>query len=107
MAQGSALQDHINDQARTAGRLLDLRIRMKTYEGVCEMVSHGVGIGILPQSVAKRYRRRHSYATLLLTDAWARRQLCLCFREWKVLSAPMQRLLTHLGTSQGKPNVSS
>lgn len=97
LAQGSALQDHINDHARTAGQLLDLRIRMKTYEGLCEMVSHGVGIGILPQSVARRYRRRHAYETLGLTDAWARRQLCLCFRRWKALSAPMQSLFMHLG----------
>ncbi|RUR31666.1 LysR family transcriptional regulator [Vreelandella nanhaiensis] len=99
LAQGSALQDHINDQARAAGRLLDFRIRMKTYEGVCEMVSHGIGIGILPQSVARHYSRRHAYETLVLTDAWARRQLCLCFRNWKALSAPMQSLLAHLGAS--------
>ncbi|MFP3343028.1 LysR family transcriptional regulator [Halomonas sp. SIMBA_159] len=99
LAQGSALQDYINDQARAAGSLLDLRIRMKTYEGLCEMVSHGIGIGILPQSVARRYRRQHSYKVIMLTDTWARRQLCLCFRDWKELSAPMQSLFRHLGAS--------
>ena len=30
-------------------------------EGLCEMVSHGIGVGILPLSVARRYRRRHAY----------------------------------------------
>jgi len=100
LAQGSALQDHINDQARAAGSLLDLRIRMKTYEGLCEMVSHGIGVGILPQSVAKRYRRRHAYETLVLTDAWTCRQLCLCFRAWEALSTPMQDLLVHLGANK-------
>ncbi|MCY1263284.1 HTH-type transcriptional regulator CynR [compost metagenome] len=97
LSQGSALQDHINDHARAAGRTLDLRIHMKTFEGLCEMVAHGVGIGILPQGIAKRYRQRYSLQTLQLTDDWARRQLCLCFRDWNELSAPMQSLLAHLG----------
>lgn len=99
LARGSALQEYINDQARAAGCLLDLRIRMKTYEGLCEMVSHGIGLGILPQSVARRYRRQHSYKIIMLADTWARRQLCLCFKDWKELSAPMQNLFRHLGAN--------
>ncbi|QEM82114.1 LysR family transcriptional regulator [Halomonas binhaiensis] len=101
LSQGSALQDHIDDQARVAGSLLDYRIRMRAYEGVCEMVTHGIGIGILPQNIARRYKRRYAYRTLLLTDDWARRQLCLCFKNWKELSAPMQSLLIHLGADTG------
>ena len=101
LSQGSALQDHIDEQARSTGSLLDYRIRMKTYEGVCEMVAHGIGIGILPQNIARRYKRQYAYRTLLLTDDWARRQLCLCFKDWKELSAPMQSLLVHLGADAG------
>lgn len=101
LAQGSALQDHIDDHARAAGRPLDLRIRMKTFEGLCEMVAHGVGVGIVPQGIAQRYRRRYPLQTVGLADDWARRQLCLCFREWSELTAPMQSLLTHLGGTQG------
>lgn len=95
--QGNALQDHIDDHASSAGRPLDLRIRMKTFEGLCEMVGQGVGVGIVPQDIARRYRRRYSLQVLGLEDGWARRQLCLCFREWSELTGPMQSLLTHLG----------
>jgi len=97
LAPGNALQDHVDEHARAAGRALTLRIRMKTFEGLCAMVAHGVGLGILPQAVAARHRRRHGYRTLALADGWARRQLCLCFREWAGLSAPMRGLLGHLG----------
>ncbi|UBM23666.1 LysR family transcriptional regulator [Pseudomonas sp. p1(2021b)] len=101
LSQGSALQDHIDEHARAAGRPLDLRIRMKTFEGLCEMVAHGVGIGIVPQSIAKRYRRRYSLHVVALQDSWAQRQLCLCFKAWGELSGPMQSLLAHLGGSPG------
>jgi len=97
LAPGNALQDHIDDHARAAGHPLALRIRMKTFEGLCEMVAHGVGLGIVPQGIASRYRRRHGYRTLALGDDWAHRHLCLCFRNWEVLSLPMQSLLVHLG----------
>lgn len=98
LAPGNALQDHIDDHARRAGHCLNLRIRMKTFEGLCEMAAHGVGLGIVPQDIARRYRRRHNYLTVALADHWARRKLCLCFRDWETLSFPMQSLLMHLGS---------
>lgn len=70
---------------------------MSTFESVCEMVSHGVGIGIVPQSAAKRYYRKYTYKILALEDDWAQRQLCLCYRDWDKLSKSMQNLLIHLG----------
>jgi hypothetical protein len=33
----------------------------------------------------------------MISDDWAHRQLCLCFQQWHMLSAPMQSLLAHLG----------
>lgn len=103
LAPGSALQDHIDAYALAAGRALDFRIRMKTFEGLCDMVSHGVGLAIVPRAVASRERRRHAYQTATLADAWARRRLCACFRDWEALSVPMQSLLAHLGASRPGP----
>jgi DNA-binding transcriptional LysR family regulator len=101
LAPGYALQDHIDDHARAAGHPLAMRIRMKTFDGMCEMVASGIGVGILPTAIGRRYRRRYRYAMVPLADAWARRRLCLCFRDWKALSAPRQSLLTHLHDNTG------
>lgn len=101
LAEGNALQDYLTEQACAAGRPLDLRINMKTFEGLCAMVAHGVGVGVVPQDIAKRYRRRHSISLIALKEDWARRQLCVCYRAWSELTSPMQSLLTHLG---GKPD---
>ena len=97
LASGNALQDHIAEHAARAGRDIALRIRMKTFEGVCEMVAHGIGVGILPIGVARRYKRQHPCQIIPLTDDWAQRHMCLCWRDWSQLSPPMRSLLTHLG----------
>lgn len=97
LASGNALQDHVEDQAKALGRRLTLRIQMKTFDGLCTMVNRGIGVAILPQCIAARHRRRHSYSTLAIEDEWARRQLCVVYREWLTLSPAMQSLLEHLG----------
>ncbi|UQN36155.1 LysR substrate-binding domain-containing protein [Alcaligenes aquatilis] len=97
---GNALQDHLDEHARAAGHALAQRIRMKTFEGLCQMVAHGVGQGIVPQGVASRYKRRYGFVARPLSDAWANRSLCLCYQDWDALSKPMQRLLQHLGATK-------
>lgn len=107
LAPGHALQDHIDEKARAMGHDQGrgepwvMRVRMKTFEGLCDMVAHGVGLGIVPQGVARRHRRSHGYRTVALADAWARRRLCLCFRDWPQLPAVMRSLLSHLGAQPG------
>lgn len=96
LAPGNALQDHIDEHARAAGQPLSFRVQMKTFEGVCAMVANGIGIAVVPQRIARRYRRRHGYHMLSLGDDWARRRLCLCFRDWGGLSPLMRHLLEHL-----------
>ncbi|MDH2237571.1 LysR family transcriptional regulator [Pigmentiphaga sp. GD03639] len=103
LAPGSALQDHIDEHARRAGHALALRIRMNTFGGLCEMVSHGVGVAVIPDSIAQSHRRRHPYQRIALADAWAHRRLCLCLRDWAGLSAPVRDLLSHLAGDAGVP----
>ncbi len=97
LADGNALQEHIEANARVVGRTLAVRVRMKTFEGLCEMVGHGIGIGIVPRSIARQYRRRFGFSAVAIEDAWARRRLSLCFARWSALSRSMQSLLVHLG----------
>ncbi|MFA7664847.1 MAG: LysR family transcriptional regulator [Burkholderiaceae bacterium] len=97
LSADSALQAHVDGHARQAGRALSFRARMKTFEGVCEMVAQGVGIAIVPDGLARRLRRHYTYRRIGLADRWAQRQLCLCWRDWAVLSPQLKALLQHLG----------
>ena len=102
LADGNALQAYIEDQARNIGRRLDVRIRMKTFEGVCIMVGHGIGLGIVPRTIARQHRRNTRTVAVPLADAWAQRRLCACFAGWAQLSPAMRSLLLHLGVQPQK-----
>jgi DNA-binding transcriptional LysR family regulator len=91
-----ALQDHIDQQALRVGQRLHLRVRLRTFEGVCRQVAAGVGIGIVPEVAAKRCRRALPIACVRLSDPWATRRLLLCFQEGRPLDPAAQQLLTHL-----------
>ncbi|WP_426752638.1 LysR family transcriptional regulator [Myxococcus sp. Y35] len=96
LAPDSALQEHVSGHARRAGFDLSFRVRMKSFRGLCEMVSHGVGLGLVPERVAHRHRREGAYRMVPLSDAWARRRLCVCYLDWGRLSATARDLVEHL-----------
>lgn len=94
---GHALQAHVAQQAQALGAVVHWRVQLPSFEGVCMQVAHGVGLAVVPQSVAQRARRRHGVRLVSLTDAWAQRRLCACYRHWGELPASLQDLLAHLG----------
>ena len=102
LADGNALQTYIEELAAAAGRVLDVRIRMKTFEGLCTMVGHGIGVGIMPRTLARQHRRSTGTVAVPLEDAWAQRRLCVCIADAQALSAPMRSLLQHLGVRTEK-----
>ena len=96
LESGSALAGHLAWQAARLGRSPKLRIQLRRMDAVCSMVQSGVGIAVVPETVAKRCRRTMSLSTLRLTDAWATRQLIVCVRRLDALPAHARRLVRHL-----------
>src|SRR5580658_4599289 len=90
---GSALVEHLAWQAARLGRSPKLRIQLRRMDAVCSMVQSGVGIAIVPETVARRCRRTMSLSTLRLTDAWATRQIIVCVRRLDALPAHARRLV--------------
>lgn len=79
LSPSNALQDHLQDRARTFGRDLTVRSQTKTFDGLCTMVNKELGLGMLPQSIAARYERRYYYHTLVIVDERARHRLCMTY----------------------------
>jgi len=92
----SALQAHINTQVSRMGYELNFRVRMNTFEGLCEMVANGIGLGIVPEITADKYQARFDYKKIELLDPWAKRKLCICYQRRETLSPGMQKLLSYL-----------
>ncbi|WP_455918534.1 LysR family transcriptional regulator [Ensifer canadensis] len=97
LAEGSALQDHIEGQAARIGRRISYRLRVRSLEDVCRLAAQDVGVGIVPQTAARRCRRTTAISALRLTDKWATRRLSICLRPDEDLSPLARDLVEHLG----------
>ncbi|MFK4874586.1 LysR family transcriptional regulator [Novosphingobium sp. ZW T3_23] len=93
---GGALQDHIEGHASRAGAGLKMRVRLRSFDGICQMAGAGVGIGIVPETAARRCRRSTKIAIIRLHDDWATRHLSLCVRAESELTPPAKALFDHL-----------
>jgi len=96
LGTGSALQQHLAEQASRLGRQLKLRVRVGSFEAMCRMVEAGVGCGILSEGAARRYRRIMAIRLVPLADVWAKRTLMLCTRRDDALPAHARQLVAHL-----------
>ncbi|AJA10970.1 MULTISPECIES: LysR substrate-binding domain-containing protein [Sphingomonadales] len=91
-----ALQDHVEQQAENVGHKLKVRARVRTFDGLCRMAAHGVGVAVMPETAARRSSRSMSIAIARLTDDWATRRLSVCCRSEPELPAPARDLMAHL-----------
>lgn len=92
----SALQDHIEARAAMIGAQLKLRVKLRTFDGICQIVGEGAGIAIVPEAAANRCRRSAQIGVVRLADEWATRRLSVCVRSEEELTPPARSLFEHL-----------
>lgn len=89
----SPLQDYLDSRALREGQPLSLRVRLRTFDGLCRLVEAGVGLAIMPETAALSRRRTMKIASVRLEDGWATRRLLVCFRDFGSLSAHARGLV--------------
>lgn len=94
--RASALQRFLADKAARIGRPLRLRIQLRSFDAVCRLVEKNVGVGIVPETTAKRATKSMAITAVTLTDAWAVRDLTVCVRSFAELPSYARELVTHL-----------
>jgi DNA-binding transcriptional LysR family regulator len=94
--RASALQRFLADKAARIGQPLRLRVQLRSFDAVCRMVECNVGIGIVPETTARRVSRTMAIVPVVLTDAWAVRELTICIRSLAELPPFARQLVEHL-----------
>jgi DNA-binding transcriptional LysR family regulator len=94
--RASALQRFLASKAVRIGRPLRLRVQLRSFDAVCRMVECKVGIGIVPETTARRVSKTMAIAAVNLSDAWAVRDLTICVRNRDDLPAYARQLVEHL-----------
>lgn len=93
MQQGSTLQAFLGQITESLGKRQKLRIQLGSFDAMCRMIGSGVGIGVVPESAARRNRESMQLALVELSDAWRIRERYLLVRDRKALPAYGQALV--------------
>lgn len=94
--RASALQRFLSDKAGRIGRAIRLRVQLRSFDAVCRMVEAGVGLGIVPETTARRASRVMGLHTVALDDPWAARDLMIVVRDLDDLAPSARELVAHL-----------
>jgi DNA-binding transcriptional LysR family regulator len=70
---------------------------------VCRLVECNVGIGIVPESTARRVQKTNAIAVVPLADPWAVRELTICTRKLDELPLYARQLVEHLRSNSPVP----
>jgi DNA-binding transcriptional LysR family regulator len=81
LERSSSLQRFLTAKAAREGRPLKLRVQLRSFDAVCRLVDSGVGVGVVPQTTARRAAKGASLAVIDLADDWAVRDLKIVVRS--------------------------
>lgn len=94
VAPGGLMDALLRRQAALAGRTLDYRIQVSSFEAACRAVVAGLGLAVLPREAAEP--QAGALRLVPLRDDWAERRFVLCSRPDADLSTATRLLLDHL-----------
>src|ERR1700685_2856342 len=94
--RASAIQRFLATKAVRIGRPLRLRVQLRSFDAVCRLVECKVGIGIVPETTARRVLRTMAMGMGRVGDTWAVRDLTICVRSRDELPTYARQLVEHL-----------
>jgi DNA-binding transcriptional LysR family regulator len=102
LQEETSLAQRLAAEAATLGRRLRVRIHVRSFDAMCQMVAAGLGIAVLPQAAVQPHLRSMGLCCIEMADAWVERELILGVRDLSALARPVRLLLDHL---KGDPLV--
>ena len=97
LSQGTSLAQRLQAETEAMGRRLRVRIQVRSFDAMCQMVAAGLGVAVLPADAVRALVRSLNLRQIPLTDAWARRQLLIGVRDLETLPRHARLLVDHLG----------
>jgi DNA-binding transcriptional LysR family regulator len=93
---GAAVHEQMRERAQALGRTLNVRLQVRGFDAIAQLVEAGLGVAVLPAVVAQRFARIFAVQPLPLLEDWARRPYLLAVRTQDVLPAVVQRFVESL-----------
>lgn len=97
---GANISPYRHESQITSG-INNERYCVSSLDSLRRMVSVGLGVAIIPASMAYPYQNMFDYAIRPVSDPWAQNSIMLCLRDSKQLSPASIALLRHLTDEHG------
>jgi len=94
--RGSSLLELTSRQAERLNKQMRLRIQVRSYDAMCQMIAVNLGVGILPIQACAPQINAIDLKVIHLDDAWAKRNLLLATKENGRQSPASTLLIEHL-----------
>lgn len=103
--RSSAVQRFLADKAARLGKPLRLRIQLRSFDAICRLVESNVGVGVVPETTARRVLPTLAISMVALADSWAVRELTICVRSLDALPVYARELVAHLRADEVRPDA--
>jgi DNA-binding transcriptional LysR family regulator len=101
LSQATSLAQRLSLEAQSLGRALRVRIHVRSFDAMCQMVAAGLGIAVLPDAAVQPHLKSMGLRAIALTDPWSERELLIGVRDAGALARPVRLFIDHL--SQPRP----
>ena len=92
----TSLAQRLAVESAAIGRRLRVRIHVRSFDAMCQMVAAGLGVAVLPGAAVQPHLGSMGLARIELSDPWVERDLLIGVRDLAALARPVRLLLDHL-----------
>ena len=96
LTQATSLAQRLELASGAISKPLRIRIQVRSFDAMCQMVAAGLGIAVLPATAAQPLVQALGLRQIELSEDWVERELLLGARELGALARPARKLLDHL-----------
>ena len=94
--RGSSLLELTSRSAERLGKQMRLRIQVRSYDAMCQMIAVNLGIGVVPLQACTAQIKAMNLGFIKLSDPWAKRNLLLATKANANQSPASALLMKHL-----------
>lgn len=102
LTERTSLAQRLVLESGLIGKPLRIRIHVRSFDAMCQMVAAGLGIAVLPDMAVQPLVKALGLRKLELSDSWVHRQLLLGVRDAAAVARPARALLDHFASRTGE-----
>lgn len=96
LSKGTSLAKRLYSETEMLGRKLKMRIQVRSFDAMCQMVAAGMGVAVLPREAIQPHVRSMHLRQIALQDTWASRRLLIGLRDANAVPRHVRMLIDHL-----------